>query len=172
MPDGMDEVDVVSGAALMVKRRAFAQVGGFSSAYFMYAEEVDLCHALRHTGWKIVHCADAEITHFGGQATKKCEDGFVDTAMRDSVFYFLLQTRGRIYARLYRLGMLVSAAFRLIALTVIFPFSVTLGRPMKREKFFRSYRKWLRIGKWGLTAYYSEVTPHKLRASQEKITSI
>lgn len=36
-------VGYVSGAALMVPRRLFAQLGGFDEDYFMYCEDVDLC---------------------------------------------------------------------------------------------------------------------------------
>ncbi len=146
----MDEVDVVSGAALMVKRSAFEEAGGFNKAYFMYAEEVDLCYSLWSNGWKVLHCSNAEIIHFGGQATKNREDGFVDAAMRNSVYHFLSQKRGAAYARLYRLGMLASAGFRLIVLMLLSPMAVIAGYPMERQDLRRSYRKWLRISRWGL----------------------
>lgn len=160
---GIDEVDVVSGAALMVKRRAFEQTGGFNKSYFMYAEEVELCQALAKADWKVVHRGDAEITHFGGQATKKREDGFVEAAQRDSVHRFLLQTRGRTYARLYKLSMLVSAGCRLTILTLFSPATAVAG-PNKRKNFIQAYRKWLRIGRWSLTG--SEGNIYNFRASQ------
>lgn len=147
---GWDEVDVVSGAALMVKRKRFEQVGGFNDAYFMYAEEVELCHAFRLIGLKVLHCSHGEITHFGGQATEKCRDGFVDVAMRDSVYCFLRRTRGKMYASLYRLSMVASAGFRLIMLLLFSPAAVLVGYPIKRERFTQIFGKWWRIGRWGL----------------------
>ena len=42
-PGSMNEVEVVSGACLMMKQDVFRKVGGFSTEYFMYAEETDLC---------------------------------------------------------------------------------------------------------------------------------
>lgn len=168
---GVDEVDVVSGAALMVKRRAYEEAGGFNSAYFLYAEEVDLCHALRRAGWKVAHCGRAEITHFGGQAMKQREDGFVDAAMRDSIYYFFSQTRGEMYARLYKFAMLTSAGFRLIVLTLLSPATAVVEYPIKRRNLARSYRKWLRIGRWSLTGW-RRGDVYNFRTSQEKMTSV
>ena len=47
------EVDVVSGACIMVKRNAFEEVGMFSQDYFMYSEDVDLCYKIRGKGYRI-----------------------------------------------------------------------------------------------------------------------
>ena len=37
------EVEVISGACMMMKRKTFAKLGGFSTDYFMCSEDVDLC---------------------------------------------------------------------------------------------------------------------------------
>ena len=37
------EVDMVSGACLMIKRQVVVAVGLFDPGYFMYAEDLDLC---------------------------------------------------------------------------------------------------------------------------------
>ncbi|HEY5814601.1 MAG TPA: glycosyltransferase family 2 protein, partial [Terrimicrobiaceae bacterium] len=36
-------VEAISGACLMVKRKEFERVGGFTEEYFMYGEDLDLC---------------------------------------------------------------------------------------------------------------------------------
>src|SRR5579875_1433530 len=64
------DVDVVSGACLMVKRDVFESVGCFSRDYFMYAEEVDLCWKIVRAGYKVCHASHARVVHFGGQSTK------------------------------------------------------------------------------------------------------
>ena len=164
---GIDEVDVVSGAALMIKRNGFDRVGGFNRTYFMYAEEVELCHALRLVGLKVLHCSEAEIIHLGGQATKKCENGFVEAAMRDSVYRFLLQTRGKVYASLYRLSMVAGAGFRLIMLLLFSPATILMGFPIRRERFTQIFGKWWRIARWGLT---SEAAPYNFhRVNKQEI---
>lgn len=64
-------VDWVSGACFMTRRSAFEQVGGFDEAYFMYAEEVDLCWRLGRSGWQVAYAPMAEVTHLQGFSTDR-----------------------------------------------------------------------------------------------------
>jgi N-acetylglucosaminyl-diphospho-decaprenol L-rhamnosyltransferase len=57
------EVDWVSGAAMLVRREAFAQVKGFDEGFFMYVEDVDLCNRLNQAGWKALYYPGAEMMH-------------------------------------------------------------------------------------------------------------
>jgi N-acetylglucosaminyl-diphospho-decaprenol L-rhamnosyltransferase len=63
------EVPWVKGAALGVRREAFAAVGGFDETYFLYAEEMDLCWRLRAAGWEIRFTPEAEVVHEEGAST-------------------------------------------------------------------------------------------------------
>lgn len=144
------EVDVVSGAALMVRRCVFEEAGRFNPEYFMYAEEVDLCYAIHCAGWKVLHCSDAQIVHFGGQSTSQRENGFVDVTMRDSVCRFLLRTRGISYAVIYRFCLLMSAILRITALGCVSPLFGLAGSPDRRLAAARAFRKWLRIARWSI----------------------
>lgn len=63
------EVDWVSGACFLVRRSAFEQVGGFDEAYFMYAEDVDLCWRLGRAGWRAAYVPAAEVVHRQGVST-------------------------------------------------------------------------------------------------------
>lgn len=65
------DVDWVSGACFLVRRAAFEEVGGFDEAYFMYAEEVDLCWRLGRTGWRVAYVPAAEVTHLQGVSTDR-----------------------------------------------------------------------------------------------------
>ena len=63
--------DWVSGACFLVRRSAFEQVGGFDEAYFMYAEDVDLCWRLGRSGWGVAYVSTAEVTHLQGVSTDR-----------------------------------------------------------------------------------------------------
>lgn len=60
----------LSGACVMVRREVFDRLGGFSPAYFMYFEDVDLGYRLGQAGLRNVFVPAAEVTHVGGVTTK------------------------------------------------------------------------------------------------------
>ena len=58
-------VPAVTGAALMVRRQAFLDVGGFTEDYIIGDyEDSDLCLKLRAAGGDIHYCPDAVLFHF------------------------------------------------------------------------------------------------------------
>jgi N-acetylglucosaminyl-diphospho-decaprenol L-rhamnosyltransferase len=63
-PDG--SVDWVSGACFLVRRSAFELVGGFDERYFMFAEDMALCWALREHGFRVDAITEAVVTHIEG----------------------------------------------------------------------------------------------------------
>jgi N-acetylglucosaminyl-diphospho-decaprenol L-rhamnosyltransferase len=62
-------VDWALGAAMLVRREAFVEVGGFDSGYFMYSEETDLSRRLHRHGWHVLSCGDAVVTHLAAAST-------------------------------------------------------------------------------------------------------
>jgi hypothetical protein len=67
---GPQRVDYVEGACLLVRREAFKQVGGLDEDYFMYAEEVDWCYAMRANGWEVWYQPAAKVIHLGGGSSQ------------------------------------------------------------------------------------------------------
>jgi len=59
----------LSGSCLLVRREAFAAIGGFDERYFMYMEDVDLGDRLGRAGWQNIYVPDAEILHDKGHST-------------------------------------------------------------------------------------------------------
>jgi N-acetylglucosaminyl-diphospho-decaprenol L-rhamnosyltransferase len=65
------DADWVSGAGFLVRRSAFAAVGGFDEAYFMYVEDVDLCWRLHRAGWGVLYVPSARAVHEQGRSTSR-----------------------------------------------------------------------------------------------------
>lgn len=70
-PTAIEPVDAVNGAAMLVRRDAFAAVGGFDAAFRLHAEDLDLCRRLRDAGWRVARAGDVTITHIGGVSGRR-----------------------------------------------------------------------------------------------------
>lgn len=57
------ETPWLSGACLMIPRRAFEELGGFDETFFMYCEDVDLSWRARATGFVLRSCPTALFLH-------------------------------------------------------------------------------------------------------------
>lgn len=67
------EVDWVSGASLMLRRRALEETGLLDENFFLYFEDNDLCLRLREKGWGIYFNPTVEVVHLGGESLIKNE---------------------------------------------------------------------------------------------------
>lgn len=65
------EVDVLSGAFMMVRKQVLQEIGGFDERFFMYAEDIDLSFRIQQSGFKNYFMAETTIIHFKGESTKK-----------------------------------------------------------------------------------------------------
>ncbi|QHI96320.1 glycosyltransferase [Aristophania vespae] len=65
------EVTAVTGAAMLIKRDLFQQVGGFDEIGLPVAyNDVDLCLKIRQKGWHILYCAEAVAEHYESLSRK------------------------------------------------------------------------------------------------------
>ena len=62
------EVDWVSGACLLVRRKDAEAVGLMDERYFMYTEDVDFCAAIRARGRRVLFAPEAEVVHARGRS--------------------------------------------------------------------------------------------------------
>jgi N-acetylglucosaminyl-diphospho-decaprenol L-rhamnosyltransferase len=62
------DVDWVSGACLLVRRADAEAVGLLDERYFMYAEDVDFCAAIRARGRRVIFAPAARVVHLRGQS--------------------------------------------------------------------------------------------------------
>jgi GT2 family glycosyltransferase len=63
-------VEAASGAAFMIKRSIFENVGGFDESFFMYVEDLELSARLRTQRYHIDYLPDACLTHVGGGSSR------------------------------------------------------------------------------------------------------
>ena len=142
------EVDVISGACLMVRRDVFKQVEQFTTNYFMYSEDVDLCYKVKKAGRKNYYVPDAEVIHHGGKSSDlKQENHFASVMMRESRLNFFKARQGHSYAFLYQLSTAGAAICRVFILSTIL--LITAGM-YRRADLCAALAKWTRIFRWAV----------------------
>lgn len=66
-----NEIDVLSGAYMLVKKEVLDKTGGFDEAFFMYGEDIDLSYRIQKAGYKNFYFANSAIIHFKGESTNQ-----------------------------------------------------------------------------------------------------
>ena len=79
--------DWVSGACLLVRRADADAVGLLDERYFMYAEDVDFCAALRARGRRVLFTPAVEVVHLRGRSAATAPEA-TRTAYRRSHLAF------------------------------------------------------------------------------------
>lgn len=74
---GVYEVDVLSGAFMMINKEALEKTGGFDERFFMYGEDIDLSYRLQQAGYRNYYLGGHTITHLKGKSTNKGELKYV-----------------------------------------------------------------------------------------------
>ena len=75
--DKIHEVDVLSGAFMMLRREALDRVGLLDEDFFMYGEDIDLSYRITKGGYKNVYFPETRIIHYKGESTKKSSVNYV-----------------------------------------------------------------------------------------------
>jgi N-acetylglucosaminyl-diphospho-decaprenol L-rhamnosyltransferase len=140
-------VKAISGACMLARREVIEHVGCFTTDYFMYVEDMDLCIKIEKTGWKIYYIPTAIIVHHaGGSSSSREESNFSNIALRESLIHFFTVHRGSLYAALYRGCMVFISMLRISLLVVLLIFIRANGyRPL-----FLSLSKWRGILAWSM----------------------
>ena len=86
---GPAQVDQVAAAAIMIRRQAYEQTGGFDEHFHpAWYEDVDYCHRLKCCGWQVYFVPAAEFIHTGGYSTEALGNGdFLRAYYRNQIFY-------------------------------------------------------------------------------------
>lgn len=65
------DVDQPPGAAFLIRKELWDQMGGFDPALWLFFNDVDLCKRLNAAGWKIAYIAEVAILHHEGKSTSQ-----------------------------------------------------------------------------------------------------
>ena len=126
--DENNEVDVLAGAFMMIKKEVLDKVGGFDETFFMYGEDVDLSYRIQKAGYKNYYFAESSIIHFKGESTKKGSMNYV-RMFYNAMSIFVRKHYGGSKAGLFSFLIHIAIWFR-AALTTIGSFIRKNGLPI------------------------------------------
>ena len=147
IPSATRPVDIVNGCALALRREAFDAVGGWDESYFMYAEETELCFALRQAGYTTYFVRAAQITHYGGAST---QDTYAaqQIVQQRSALQFLRRHHSRWFVAWYRITGVLGFGLR----AVLFPMLARL-RPTRASAYRQRGEAAAALFRWFLRDY-------------------
>jgi GT2 family glycosyltransferase len=112
------EVDILSGACLMLRREAVDKVGLLDERFFMYLEDLDYSLRLRNAGWKLYYLPAVSIIHLVGQSSGGRMRQHSARAY-ESLFYFYLKHRSTRMLFVVRALVLLAFCCRWVASTFL-----------------------------------------------------
>ena len=140
--DVAQPVDWLVGAALMIRREAWKQVGPLDEGFFMYFEELDWCRRCRAAGWEIHYLPAAEIIHHEGKSSEQVATARTIRFQCSKIRYYR-KYFGAGWSRVIRLFLLGTFAFQFGEETL--KWLVGHRRALRRERM-SSYWGVLRSG--------------------------
>ena len=76
-PDEINEVDVLPGAFMLMRKSVLDQIGLLDESFFMYGEDIDLSYRVTLGGYKNYYFPLTRIIHYKGESTKKSSVNYV-----------------------------------------------------------------------------------------------
>lgn len=82
-----NEIEILSGAFMLMRKEALDKVGLLDEAFFMYGEDIDLSYRIILGGYKNVYFPETRIIHYKGESTKKSSVNYVFVFYRAMVIF-------------------------------------------------------------------------------------
>lgn len=73
----VNEIDVMSGAFMLIRKEVLDKIGLLDETFFMYGEDIDLSYRIKKAGYKNYYFPDTQIIHYKGESTKRSSLNYV-----------------------------------------------------------------------------------------------
>lgn len=119
------QVDVLSGAFMMLRAEALQKTGLLDEQFFMYGEDIDLSYRITQAGYKNYYFPETRIIHYKGESTKKGSLNYV-FVFYNAMIIFARKHFSKNNARIFSF---------LINMAIYFRASLSLASRMLRKAF-------------------------------------
>ena len=114
--DETHEIEVLSGAFMLMRKTTLDKVGLLDEDYFMYGEDIDLSYRIIQGGFKNYYYPDARIIHYKGESTKKGSLNYVFVFYKAMAIFarkHFSKERARLFSLLINFAILLRASVSL-----------------------------------------------------------
>lgn len=111
--DQNHEIEILSGAFMMIRKEVIDQIGMLDENFFMYGEDIDLSYRITQAGYKNYYLANTSIIHYKGESTKKSSINYVYVFYRAMAIFakkHFSQTNAKLFSFLINLAIYLRAA--------------------------------------------------------------
>ncbi len=91
MPYRHKEYNAVMGSFMLMPTKVMKEVGGFDPDFFLYSEDLELCHRIRKAGYKIVYYPDAVAIHKHGGSVSNKSWGYKQLYLSNALLYYKIR---------------------------------------------------------------------------------
>ena len=116
--DEINEVEILSGAFMLMRRKALDKCGLLDETFFMYGEDIDLSYRIILAGYKNYYYPKTRIIHYKGESTKKTSVNYVLVfykAMEIFVRKHFANDGAKTFSFLINIAIYIKAFFALIS---------------------------------------------------------
>lgn len=115
--DETNEVEILSGAFMLMRKETLDKTGLLDEDFFMYGEDIDLSYRIILAGYKNYYFPETRIIHYKGESTKKSSVNYVFIFYKAMVIFarkHFKQRNARVFSLLIHLAIYLRAALAIM----------------------------------------------------------
>lgn len=115
--DSTHQIDVLSGAFMVMRKETLDQVGLLDEDFFMYGEDIDLSYRITQGGYKNYYYPGTTIIHYKGESTKKSSVNYVYVFYKAMAIFakkHFEHNKASLFSKLIKIAIFFSASLALI----------------------------------------------------------
>jgi len=115
--DSTHQIDVLSGAFMVMRKETLNQVGLLDEDFFMYGEDIDLSYRITQGGYKNYYYPGTTIIHYKGESTKKSSVNYVYVFYKAMAIFakkHFEHNKASLFSKLIKIAIFFSASLALI----------------------------------------------------------
>lgn len=117
----VNEIEILSGAFMLMRKKALDEVGLLDEAFFMYGEDIDLSWRIIQGGYKNYYFPETTIIHYKGESTKKGSLNYVFVFYNAMIIFarkHFSKQRAKLFSFFINLAIYLRATLAVISRTV------------------------------------------------------